>query len=420
MKRHFAFITLMLAMAALIIGTVGCKKDDEENATFTLSTLKSGDIDMNGATSPSNIPPEPTITATFSVAVNASSANSNTITLDRDYDGTSIDLDITVSGSTVTIVPATSLGNGALYKLSFKAGISSTDGQALTPLDRTFTTEGSFLPAGQIAHWGFEDNANDDVGSWNPGASGVIDITYSESRNATAGKAAYFNGTTSIIEIPNGDQLMETQDFTLAFWAKAEEAGHGHFIIGLAAFYGFQFELFGGFDGFKMPVQFDLGTGASATGGDLAYNGDGLTLENGGWRGTVVNKEDGNLPDQLKEKWFHIVYVYDSESKERSMYLNGVQVIMQDHDLWYDDEGNPYPETGIVGLKYAGAEPETFPELAFGFVHSRAGSLWDNEPWGGYDFPDANHFMGWLDDVRIFHKPLSPQEIDLMYNSENQ
>lgn len=416
MKRKIAFFTFMLVVSALIIGTTGCKDDDEDTTvTFTLSALVAGDIDMNGATSPNNVPPEPTIEATFSSAVNASTANNNTITMERDYDGMVMDLTITVSGNLVTIVPTESLGNGALYKLSFKDGISSTDGQSLSPLERTFTTEGMFVPAGAIAHWAFEENANDEIGPWDAGE--VIDITYEDSRKAEAGKAAYFNGTTSIIEVPNGDLLMETQDFTLSFWAKAENNERGHFIIGLAAFYGFQFELFAAFDGFKIPVRYDYGNGNSG-GGDMVYNGDGLTLDNGGWRGTVINKEDGNLPDQLQEKWFHFVYVFDSETKQRSMYLNGVLVKMDDFNLWIDDDGEPYPESGIVGLIYAGVEPETYPELAFGFVHSRAGTLWDNEPWGGYDFPDANHFQGWLDDVRVFHKPLTSQEIDLMYNSE--
>jgi hypothetical protein len=131
-----------------------------------------------------------------------------------------------------------------------------------------------------------------------------------------------------------------------------------------------------------------------------------------------VNKFDDALPEVLENKWFHITYTYDSESKERSFYLNGELVVMQDHDLWIDDLGEPWPETGIVGLKYGGTEPETYPELTFGFIQSRAGTLWDNEPWGGYDFPDANHFKGLLDVVRIFHKALTAQEIDLMYNSE--
>ena len=153
----------MLMLAALIVVAVGCKKDDDDNGTtsFSLSTLKAGDVDMNGATSPNDVPAEPVITATFTVAVNSSTANNNTIVMERDYDNAMIDLDITVSGSTIEITPTESLGNGALFKLSFKAGIKSTDGQDLTPLDRTFTTIGTFAPSGVIAHWNFEDNSDD-------------------------------------------------------------------------------------------------------------------------------------------------------------------------------------------------------------------------------------------------------------------
>jgi len=53
------------------------------------------------------------------------------------------------------------------------------------------------------------------------------DITYTASRNPAAGMAATFNGTTSLIEIPNGDQLMNTDDFTLSVWVKADSTKHG-------------------------------------------------------------------------------------------------------------------------------------------------------------------------------------------------
>ncbi len=418
MKKQIVVFSSFLIAATLLIGVVSCNKDDDDDkVTFTLSSLKAGSIDLNGATSPSNVPSDPTIVATFNMAVKASTANTTNITMTRDYDDAAIALTITVSGSSITIVPNENLGNGALFELKM-TGIQSTDDQSLSATTRSFTTEGSFLPAGQIAHWGFNDDANDDIGDWDPLTEGIVDITYADSRNAEAGKAASFNGTTSIIEIPNGDLLMETADFTLSFWVKAEDVGHGHFIIGLGAFYGFQFELFGDFKGFKMPVQFDYGDGTSGTGGDLAYNGDGLTLENGGWKGTTFCKPDDALDAVLKEQWFHITYVYNSVSKERSMFLNGELVKTQDHDLWFDDNNQPMPETGIVGLKYGGVAPEVLNELAFGFVQSRGGTLWDTEPWGGYDLPDANHFKGLLDDVRIFHKPLTAQEIDLMYQSE--
>ncbi|MBZ0242088.1 MAG: Ig-like domain-containing protein, partial [Bacteroidales bacterium] len=377
-KNQFLFLFLIVLTSAALVFN-GCKKDDDP-VDLSLSSLTTGDIDLNGATSPSNVPVEPVIKASFNVNIDPATVNASSVSLTQDYDGANIPLTTEVSNNIITIRPNQALGSGTLYKLKLTAAIKSTDAKPLSNTDRAFTTAGTFSPAGVIAHWTFEDNANDVVGSYNPSANGIVDITYTAGRKTAAGKAAKFNGTTSIIEIPNGDQLMDTKDFTLSFWAKAEPVEHGHFIIGLAAFYGFQFELYSGFNGIKMPVQFDLGDGTSGTGGDFIYNGDGQTLDNGGWRGTIFNKENASLPAILENKWFHFVYVYNSETKIRSMFLNGEKVIAQDHNLWYDDDGNPYPERGITGLKYAGEEPETLPELAFGFVHSRGGTLWDDQP----------------------------------------
>jgi len=418
MSTNTVFYRVILFIAALGIVVSSCKKDDNnDNGTtsFTMSSLTAGSMDLNGATPPTDVPADATITATFSINVDANTATNENIKLTRDYDDADIALNISVSGNTVTIAPADGLGNGTLYLLKITSGLKSTDGNSIANIDRSFTTEGTFLPTGQIAHWGFEDSPNDDVGSWNPADDGVVDLTYAASHSAVAGKAAVFNGTSTIVEIPNGDQLMETSNFTLSFWAKAEDAGHNHFIIGLAAFYGFQFELNGSFAEFKMPVSYNI---PQPFGGDMIYNGDGLTKDNGGWKGCTVSKPDDDLPSTLQNKWFHFTYVYNNESHERRMYLNGDLIKVEDFDLWIDDNGEPYPETTIDSLKYNGTEPDVYPILTFGFVHARIGTLWDSEPWGNYDSPDANHFKGMLDDVRIFHKALTEQEIGLMYDSE--
>jgi hypothetical protein len=416
MKRKSVFLSLMLvtAMFAVLINP-GCKKEPTE---FTLSTLVAGTLDLNGATSPNTVPVLPAIVATFNIDVDAATAIPANVSLVQDYDNAVIEVTVVASGKTITVTPSESLGNGAMYTLTLKAGLKSGSAIALTQVVRKFTTIGNFVPKGAIAYWSFEDNANDQIGTFDPAASGIVNISYTASRNTAAGKAATFDGTTSIIEIPNGDQLMNTHDFTLSFWVKGASSGKGHFVMGLAAFYGFQFELGGDFNFFKMPVQFDYGDGTSGTGGDLAYNGDGKTKDNGGWRGTTVNKENTSLADVLKEKWFHVTYVYRSTSKERMMFLNGELVVKQDHNLFLTDAGVATKEMGIVGLKYAGVAPETVNELAFGFIQSRAGTLWDGEAWGGYDFPGANHFKGQLDDVRIYHKALADNEIQLMYASE--
>lgn len=414
MKNKLIYLSLIMLTGVFMLGINGCKKDDP--TAFTMKSLEVGTIDLNGAVSATGVPTNPTIVAIFYTNVDEATATTENITLIRDYDNAVVPFNITVSLSTINIIPTELLATGALYKLTIGAGLKSTDGQTLTALTRTFTTKGTFAPSGAVAYWNFEDNAKDQIGTYNASASQFI--SYSTSRNAAAGKAATFNGTSSIIEIPNGDVLMNSADFTLSFWFKALESGKGHFIVGLAAFYGFQFELSADFKFFKMPVQFDYGDGTSGTGGDLSYNGDGKTKDNGGWKGTTFNKENAALDGVLKEKWAHITYVYSSATKERMIYLNGELVVKQDHNLWTNDAGEPTKEAGIVGLKYAGVAPETVNELAFGFIQSRAGTLWDTEAWGGYDLPGANHFKGQLDDVRIYHKALTSAEIDLMYKSE--
>ena len=95
------------------------------------------------------------------------------------------------------------------------------------------------------------------------------------------------------------------------------------------------------------------------------------------------------------------------------MYINGERVKEQDFDLWPDGD----KKRAVTGLKYNGTAPEVVNELAFGFIQSRAGTLWDAEPWGGYAQPGANHFKGMLDDIIIYQQVLTAEEILLMYNS---
>jgi len=71
-----------------------------------------------------------------------------------------------------------------------------------------------------VAYWSFDGNANDQTGNYNAPTAGIIGITYVTGRNAASGQAASFNGTTSLIEIPNGDVLENSADFSLSFWMK--------------------------------------------------------------------------------------------------------------------------------------------------------------------------------------------------------
>jgi hypothetical protein len=421
MKKKIVLFGTVIFFALLMVGVNSCKEDEVE---FILESLMAGDVDMNGATPPANVAQEPTIEAMFSVDVDAATVTASTITLVRDYDDAAIDLTLTVAGKKITIVPAEDLGNGALYLLSFKAGIKATDGQVITPFDRNFTTEGNFVPAGVIAYWNFNDNAQEQVNGATP--TGIIDLAYADSYAPDAGKAGFFNGTTSIVEFANGDALMNSESFTLSFWVKTKSDGHvnsegnpkGHFVMGLGAFKGFQFEIPSDYAWCKLAGSYELADGTTAS-EDLWFPGDGSTGANGGWMGWTFCKLLTPTPVEgmqalLKDNWASVVCVYNGATREGIMYINGEKMKAFDFDLWPDGDA----KRGVTGMKFGGVAPEVVNELAFGFIQSRAGTLWDTEPWGGYDFPGANHFGGWLDDVRVFHKALTETEISLMYASE--
>jgi hypothetical protein len=418
MKHSFQLRALVVLCVAFF-AIQGCKKDK----TYELQTLTAGGIDLNGATGATGVDPKVAILATFSEPISASTANSTNITLVRVYDGGTIATTVSVADNVVTIDPTEDLGSGTQYELKVSGAVAFADGKSnVTAFSRTFSTIGTFAPSGAVAHWNFEGNAEDQAGSYD--ASAVVSVVYGDSRNAAAGKSATFDGDASIIEIPGGDALMNSSDFTLSFWVKTNSAGHvdaggnpaGHFVIGLAAFKGFQFEIPADYSSCKLAASYDLGGGNTGA-EDLWFPGNGLTYANGGWQGWDFCKDltaSGGVAGLLKDKWANVVCEYNGSTRQGTMFINGEKMKSFDFDLWPDGDA----KRSVSGLKYGGVEPEVVNKLAFGFIQSRDGQLWDTEPWGGYDFTTSNHFKGQLDDVRIYHKALTADEILLMYNSE--
>jgi hypothetical protein len=411
MRKQQIFLSAMLLAMALMISFSSCKKDDEP-VVFSVSTMTAGGVNINAATPATTVPANsPSIITTFTLSVNAATATADKFSLVRDYDKFVVPLTVNVSGSTITLGISTDLGNGALYKLSVKAGLAATDGQTLAAFDRSFTTTGTFVPAGMVAYWNFENQVNDQVGSYNPITGGIIDLTYAASRNAAAGQAGSFNGTTSLVEIANGDQLMTTNDFTLAFWVKSDStAKRAQFVMGLAGWYGFQFEInFGGTGMCKLAAQYKFGDGTSGS-EDLWFPGDG----NLGWQGWTFCKDivsQGGVNFLLAKKWAYITCRYNATTKIGTMYINGEKMKEQDFKLWPTGD----IKQTVTGLMYKGnAGNKAF---VFGFIQDK------NDPsipdgWASYSDPLNNHFKGQLDDVRVFHKALTEQEIQLMYASE--
>ena len=424
MKRKiFILSVLMLITAVVLIDS--CKKSNP--APLSLGTLMVGTIDLNAATAPTNVPVNPAITATFTTDVNIATAIADNITLTEDYDAVSIPLTIAVSGKVVTITPTSNLANGALYKLSVTTGLKATNGESVTAINRSFTTLGSFLPAGVFAYWNFDGNANDQTGVYNAATGGVIDVTYVTGRNAASGQAASFNGTTSLIEIPNGNVLGTAADFSLSFWMKDDTtAKRDQFVLGLAGWFGFQFEYNSNNDhvanlnnriGFcKLAVQYSL-SGGTSNSEDLYFpgSGTGTTKDNGGWQGSTFSKDlisnnGTGVNGLLAQQWAHVVCTYDHTTKIGTMYINGLEMKAQDFTLY----PIAHPLYNATGLKFAGNAANN--SLVFGFIQDKV-SPTIPDSWADYTDPANGHFKGLLDDVAIYHSVLTPALITLMYNS---
>ena len=427
MKRNFFIISILMMMITVFV-IESCKKSNP--APLDLGTLMAGTIDLNAAAAPTNVPVMPTITATFTTEVNATTAIASNITLTEDYDAASIPLTIAAAGKVVTITPTANLANGALYTLAVTAGLKASNGEMLTAINRSFTTVGSFLPKGVFAYWNFDGNANDQTGVYNAAAGGVIDITYVTGRNASSGQAASFNGTSSLIKIPNGDALDNTSDFSLSFWMKSDTTAKKHqFVLGLGAAGGFQFEWDSHNDNntsaplenrigwCKFTVQYSL-TGGTTANEDLYFPGTAIntTKDNGGWQGSTFSKDlisnNGTGVDGLLvQKWAHVVCTYDHTTKIGTMYINGQEMKAQDFTLY----PTTHPLYNATGLKFSASHPAN-NTFVFGFIQDNV------DPFLGgidYDYTNAaaNHFKGLLDDVAIYHSVLTPALITLMYNS---
>ena len=379
---------------------------------MTMSTLMADGIDLNGFAAATGVSVNPTIIATFATDVDATTATASTITLTEDYDDLPIPLTIAVSGKTITLTITDPLANGALYQLTFTAGLKAANGLTLDVIDRYFTTTGSFAPRGLIAYWNFNDNTDDQIGDWDPLPSNVIDITYATGRSAAAGKAAVFNGTSSIIEAPRGDLLI-SDNFTFSYWVKLDTTG-GKFqfdVIGAGSFYGFASQIYPSFY-INNVINLENADGTSIFAGFTApCNGSDKTKAgNETFQWLSYDKDltgQGGLPAVFGNKWANLINVYNGTTRINRLYLNGVLVNEQDYTV----AQSTYPTT--IGTKYTGAVDGGGNNLAIGFTQDR-NSL--SITW--YLPSEGNRFKGQMDDVRFFNKDLSESEVRLMYASE--
>lgn len=179
--------------------------------------------------------------------------------------------------------------------------------------------------------------------------------------------------------------------------------------MGLAGWNGFQYEIFGGFEGAKFAFQYKFADNTSGA-EDMWFP----ALADLGWQGWTFAKSltAAQMIALLKDAWLNVAYTYNATTKVGTLYYNGEKMKSFDFNLWPATD----PKKGVTGLKYAGNPLGN--NLAFGFIQGRNNRT-ITDTWADYAHADAtNHFKGQLDDVRIWNKVISANEILLMYNSE--
>jgi len=424
----------LLLLAGSILTFSGCGDDEGAAALEIVSIAATGTdldtgneitVDLNAATAASNVPPNAVVTISFSREVDPDKVTASSITIG---DGsTDLTTAITTSGSAVVITPNDEFERGTDYTLTVTAGVTALDGGTLISTSRTFKTAGrkDAVPpqaTSQLAYWKFDGDATDNASSFD--ANAEVDIDYQTDRFGAIESAAYFNGNTSIIEVPNASSLMtDAASFTISFWVKTQTEGHvnengdptGMFVFGLGAFFGIQYEIFSGYDGSKFAISYITAdeTGVSE---DMWFPNGATDNTNGGWQGWdfAQNLSPEQMQAIIKDTWYHAIYTYDAVDKKGALYFNGTLMKSFDFDLWPDGD----LKQTVTGVTYRGVEPDVVDDLAFGFVQSRAGTMWDTEPWGGYDITTSQHFKGWLDDFRIFDAAFDAADATALYNAE--
>ena len=428
----FNYLIVAFLLSALIF--TGCKEDDDPAAlTVTSITaagvdVKTGEattIDLNGATAAEDVPVNPVITITFSAEVDETTVSQSTINIE----GATYDL--AVSGMEVKATVSEELPRGTNFDLSLGA-ISSTAGGALAATTRAFKTGGRapVVPpneANQLAFWKFNGDASDELGTYD--ADAEINVEYVTDRHGEAASTVKFDGNTSIIEVNSAADLMkENSSWTISLWMKIDTLDNlnaagtgnaGQFVFGLGAFYGFRMEASGSANNISLATSWEIepeGEEPYTRGEGFSFNGDGNYNATGGWRGHTFEEDlepTGGLSALLVSTWKHVIFTYDAPTLVASIYIDG-KLMKEQAYLEYA----PHPQEDCVGWKYAGEEPNVFPDLAFGWVQSRRGELWNDTGFGNFDLPTSNHFKGELDDFRIFDASFTGEQVGDLYDAE--
>jgi hypothetical protein len=247
--------------------------------------------------------------------------------------------------------------------LDCKKGITDQSNLATTS-----TNINVVLPTqGLVAYYPFNGNADDASGN---GYHGTVHGASLATDRFGLGNSAYsFNGTNNYIDL--GDILdnvfcADTAQFSVSGWTyiKSYNPNGGNIIIGKAS-------------GGPGPYQWLL-----------SYNSDG-TLTGGVFSDSTVNNYQVKYASVSTNQWIHFVLIFDGKQP-----VNGrIQIYVNNTLITQSYQGG-----GTLGT----STKNTSISLIIG---------------GQNHYPSPqNLFDGFIDDIRIYNRPLTQAEIDILYH----
>ena len=216
-------------------------------------------------------------------------------------------------------------------------------------------------PAGMVSWWPGDGNAEDII----DGNAGMLqgDATFAD---GMVGQAFSLDGTGDFVLVPNSPNLNITGDVTIDLWAKRTTFGLGYLAIKGAW----------NLDGVDVPAAFSL-----------RFEGDDRLS------GVFETSEGVDIfllgPSVTDGDFHHYAYVRSGDT--HTLLLDGVVVASEDFDP--ANTGITPGDTSGIGLTIGAVRAERFPS---GF---------------------GEHFGGIIDEVEIFNRALSADEIRAIYNA---
>jgi hypothetical protein len=420
MKRKLP-IRLLLTTVITIATLVGCKNDEEPNPLQILRVVTDGGNELISGTEMIDVPVRSSFEITFDKEIDVLSANASGITLVTG-DGTVVPSSITVSGPTLLLEPQAPLATGVHHSIIILPLLVAVDGAPAAEGKYDFLTYGRIkvVPpqfAQQVSYFSFTNSMEDEVGTHTPIAADIRNLAYATDRFGYELSTGSFDGSTTIVEIPNGDLYMTGNSMTMSVWIKSDSTKAGQFVLGLGAWTGFHLELSSDWAWVKVATNFAESDNRSES-DDNWFQGNGETRVNGGCLGCTfqedVQPHNGGVGKKyFKGKWAQVTSTYDAYTKLSTLYINGTKVEQHDFNLWPAD----HAKSTITGVKFGGNSSGGGNKLALGFIQgSQNRSVL--ESWADPADIYSNHFKGLMDDLRIFRVSLTEAEVLALYNSE--